>query len=320
MDMNPRADVAAAQPKAALPDYADRLDLESDVDVKQFEQSGPCGAHYSQAGIEAAEEEQTRGSKVQASSAKGQKEPLQSSHPTSMQPQSIDDDAMPALQSPAAYSPSAPQPLHQQDSQAVSDLPISIPRPTGSASPTPPRQAEQDRSSASMLPTPESTEKSLFNRLEDQYISIQRFPTGSESPDRLQSRGRNAASQTQAPIADSTASWMKRSISPCKSTTSHVPRSLPIDKRAKLTPEALDMLRTHDEMRDKAYLEWLARKNYEARMAKAQDAARRARRAAEIREELKSHDAEVLEASMARWPISVPVSIQGDQQRSQSRW
>ena len=54
-------------------------------------------------------------------------------------------------------------------------------------------------------------------------------------------------------------------------------------------------------------------------MAKAQDAARRARRAAEIREELKSHDAEVLEASMARWPISVPVSIQGDQQRSQSR-
>ena len=197
MDMNPRADVAAAQPKAALPDYADRLDLESDVDVKQFEQSGPCGAHYSQAGIEAAEEEQTRGSKVQASSAKGQKEPLQSSHPTSMQPQSIDDDAMPALQSPAAYSPSAPQPLHQQDSQAVSDLPISIPRPTGSASPTPPRQAEQDRSSASMLPTPESTEKSLFNRLEDQYISIQRFPTGSESPDRLQSRGRNAASQTQ---------------------------------------------------------------------------------------------------------------------------
>lgn len=58
-------------------------------------------------------------------------------------------------------------------------------------------------------------------------------------------------------------------------------------------------------------MEWLARKNYEARMSKVLEAAQRARRAAEIREELKTHDNEILAASIARWPVNVPISAQG---------
>ena len=73
-------------------------------------------------------------------------------------------------------------------------------------------------------------------------------------------------------------------------------------------------------MQDKAYLEWLARKDYEARLTKIQEAARRARRAAEIREELKTHDTEILAASLARWPVNVPVSTQGESYQMQSRY
>ena len=73
-------------------------------------------------------------------------------------------------------------------------------------------------------------------------------------------------------------------------------------------------------VQDKAYLEWLARKNYEARMTKIQEAARRARQAAEIREELKTHDNEILAASLARWPVNVPVSAQGESYQMQSRY
>ena len=50
-------------------------------------------------------------------------------------------------------------------------------------------------------------------------------------------------------FTDISASWMKRSVSPTRSTASHVPRSLPSDKLAKLTPEAMEMLKLHDEMR-----------------------------------------------------------------------
>lgn len=59
-------------------------------------------------------------------------------------------------------------------------------------------------------------------------------------------------SAMQALMTGFTASWMNRSISPSKSAASYVPRSLPLDKRAKLTPEALEMLRRHDEMRVRA--------------------------------------------------------------------
>ena len=54
-------------------------------------------------------------------------------------------------------------------------------------------------------------------------------------------------------------------------------------------------------------------------MARIQDEARRARRAADICEELRAHDDEVLAASIARWPVSVPVSPQSDTHRLQSR-
>ncbi len=73
-------------------------------------------------------------------------------------------------------------------------------------------------------------------------------------------------------------------------------------------------------MKDKAYVEWLARKNYETRMAKIQEAAKRAKRAAEIRDELRTHDDEILAASIARWPVSVPVGAQSDMHRLQSRY
>ena len=73
-------------------------------------------------------------------------------------------------------------------------------------------------------------------------------------------------------------------------------------------------------IQDKAYLEWLARKDFEARMAKVQEAARRAKRAAAVREELRTHDDEVLAASIARWPVNVPVSAQPNTNRLNTRY
>ncbi len=116
----------------------------------------------------------------------------QNAQPSSTQPASIDEDALPALQSPAVTSPSPPQPLEQSVSPPAHDLNCSSELPIG-----------QQQESALVLGTRESQETGPFNQLGGHNFAA---PTSSSLPDELrgpgirQSTAHNASSQTQVTL------------------------------------------------------------------------------------------------------------------------